>query len=106
MLVSSIVRFNASKGMTNAAFGNVQNAAQMANPSNNTFGGEHNLTMLNQMDKKLSLDLASNSLLYKLNSLTEKLVQKHQEQNTHKSSLNLLAIVAALISDPIKLIIS
>ena len=58
---------------------------------NNTFGGEHNLTMLNQMDKKLSLDLASNSLLYKLNSLTEKLVQKHQEQNTHKSSLNLLA---------------
>lgn len=91
MLVSSIVRFNAEKGMTNAAFGNVQNAAQMSNQAHNTFGGEHNLTMLNQMDKKLSLDLTSNSLLYKLNSLTEKLVQKHQEQNNHKNSLNILA---------------
>ena len=60
--------------------------SQMNNTlSNNTFGGENNLTMLHEMDKKLSLDLASNSLLYKLASLQEKLTKKHQNENIKKS---------------------
>ena len=72
--------------MNNAAFGVMQNYTQMNNAlSNNTFGGENNLTMLHEMDKKLSLDLASNSLLYKLASLQEKLARKHQNDNIKKS---------------------
>ncbi len=91
MLVSSIARFNATRSMNNAAFGIMQSYAQMNNSlSNNTFGGENNLTMLHEMDKKLSLDLASNSLLYKLASLQEKLAKKHQNENV-KSNFSVLA---------------
>lgn len=91
MLVSSIARFNAANTMNNAAFGIMQNYTQMSNAvSNNTFGGEHNLTMLHEMDKKLSLDLASNRLLYKIASLQEKLAKKHQEQNI-KNTFSVLA---------------
>ncbi len=86
MLVSSIARFNAARSMNNAAFGIMQNYAQMNNTlSNNAFGGENNLTMLHEMDKKLSLDLESNSLLYKLASLQEKLAKKHQNDNIKRT---------------------
>lgn len=86
MLVSSIARFNAARNMNSAAFGVMQSYNQMNNTlSNNTFGGENNLTMLHNMDKKLSLDLTSNSLLYKLASLQEKLANKHQNENVKKS---------------------
>lgn len=89
MLVSTIARFNAARAMNNASYGVMQNYTQMSNAvSNNTFGGENSLTMLHEMDKKLSLDLASNSFLYKLASLQEKWAKKHQE---HNSSLNVLA---------------
>ncbi len=89
MLVSSIARFSAAKA--DASFGIMQSYAQINNAiSNNTFGGENSLTMLHEMDKKLSLDLASNSFLYKLASLQEKWAKNHQEQNV-KSSLNVLA---------------
>ena len=91
MLVSSIARFNAAQSMNNAAFGIMQNYTQMSNAvSNSTFGGENNLTMLHQMDKKLSLDLASNSLLYKIASLKEKMAKIHQEQNI-KNTFSVLA---------------
>ena len=77
--------------MNNAAFGFMQNYTQMSNAvSNSTFGGENNLTMLHQMDKKLSLDLASNSLLYKIASLQEKMAKKHQAQNI-KNTFSVLA---------------
>ncbi len=91
MLVSSIARFNAARNMNNAAFGIMQSYNQMNNAlSNNTFGGENNLTMLHEMDKKLSLDLASNSLLYKISSLQEKLAKKHQNENI-KHSFSVMA---------------
>ncbi len=86
MLVSSIARFNAAQSMNNAAFGIMQTYTQMNNAmSNSTFGGENSLTMLHEMDKKLSLDLTSNRLLYKIASLQEKLARKHQEQNIKKT---------------------
>ena len=89
MLFSTSARFNAARAMNNASYGVMQNYTQMSNAvSNNTFGGENSLTMLHEMDKKLSLDLASNSFLYKLASLQEKWAKKHQE---HNNSLNVLA---------------
>lgn len=91
MLVSSIARFNAARNMNNAAFGIMQNYTQMSNAvSNNTFGGENNLTALHDMDKRLSLDLTSNKLLYMIASLQEKLAEKHQSQNS-KNKLSVLA---------------
>lgn len=86
MLVSSIVRFNAAQAMNNAAFGMMQTSSKLNNAmTNNTFGGEHDLSMLNKLDKKLSLDLASNSLLYKINDLQEKMAKKRQEHDIKRS---------------------
>lgn len=86
MLVSSIASFNAARNMNNAAFGIMQNYAQMNNSvSNNTFGGENSLTMLHEMDKKLSLDLASNKFLYKLASLQGKIAKNNQEHSIKNS---------------------
>jgi len=88
MLVSSIARFNAISNMNNAAM-NMMNAA-------NTFtnlsamGGEHDLAMLHEKDKRLSLDLASNGLLYKISYLQEKAAQKRQA-NEVKHHLDLMA---------------
>ena len=92
MLVSSIARFNALNTMNNAAFASMQTSNSMINAGNNshTFGGEHDLSMLNKMDKSLSLDLAANKLLYKMASLQEKLSTKHQDSKLNKS-LNYLA---------------
>ncbi len=89
MLVSSIARFNGLNNMNKAAFGMMQTANQTTN--SNAFGGEHDLSMLNKMDKKMSLDLASNSLLYKVSYMQEKMAAKHQDLNCNKKSLNLLA---------------
>lgn len=87
MLVSSIARFNAVNNMNNAAM-NIMNAANsFTNLS--AFGGEHDLTMLHEKDKKLSLDLASNSLLYKISYLQEKAAQKRQQQEM-KRNLDLM----------------
>lgn len=82
MLVSSIARFKAAESMNNAAYSmiNTTNTMNNAVSNLNTFGGEQDLNLLHQMDKKLSLDLASNSLLYKLSCLQQKAAQKRQEQ--------------------------
>ena len=91
MLVSSIARFNAITQMNNSAFGMMQASNNMMHAANNThtFGGEHDLAMLNKMDKKLSLDLLTNKLTYKLAYLQDKMAQKH-EKNEQKS-LSVLA---------------
>ncbi len=92
MLVSSIVRFNAAQSMNNAAFGIMQTYNQMNNIlSNHTFGGENDLTMLHEMDKKLSLDLASNSMLYKIASLQEKMAAKQQADDIKNGRFSVLA---------------
>lgn len=83
MLVSSIARFNAMNNMNNAAMNmmNASNSFQSSVANMNSFGGEHGLSMLHEMDKRLSLDLASNSLLYKISYLQEKAAKKRQEQD-------------------------
>lgn len=93
MLVSSIARFNALNTMNNAAFGMMQTSCQMMSNMNNAgaFGGEHDLSMLNKMDNKMSMDLASNQLLYKVSYLQEKMAAKHQDLDCKSKSLNLLA---------------
>lgn len=50
MLVSSIARFNAINTMNNASFATMQASNSMINGLNNThtFGGEHDLSMLNK----------------------------------------------------------
>ncbi len=92
MLVSSIARFNAINTMNNASFASMQASNSMINGLNNThtFGGEHDLSMLNKMDKKNSLDLLTNKLLYNVAYLQEKMAAKHQS-NQIKKSLNVLA---------------
>ncbi len=92
MLVSSIARFNAINTMNNASFASMQASNSMINGLNNThtFGGEHDLSMLNKMDKKNSLDLLTNKLLYNVAYLQEKIAAKHQH-NQIKKSLNVLA---------------
>ena len=91
MLVSSIARFNANNTMNNTVFMSLNASNSMINGINNThaFGGEHDLAMLNKMDKKLSLDLSTNNLLYKVAYLQEKMASKHQN-NEIKRSLNIL----------------
>ncbi len=92
MLVSSIARFNAINTMNNASFASMQASNSIINGLNNThtFGGEHDLSMLNKMDKKNSLDLLTNKLLYKVAYLQEKMAAK-QQSNQLKKSLNVLA---------------
>lgn len=90
MLVSSIAKFNAMNQMNNAAFAMMQNSNAMLNNANgHTFGGEHDLNMLNKMDKKLSLDLVTNKLLYQLSYLQEKMADKHQAAECRKNGKQL-----------------
>lgn len=92
MLVSSIARFNAINTMNNAAFQSMQTSNNMMSliSNSNTFGGEHDLNMLHELDNRFSLDLASNSLLYKIAYLQEKLFRKMQSQDVerNKSSID------------------
>lgn len=86
MLVSSIARFNALNTMSNAAMASMQTTNSMLAASNaSAFGGEHDLALLNEMDKKLSIDLASNSLLNKLAYFQEKMLSKHKNNEIKKS---------------------
>ena len=95
MLVSSIARFEAMNTMNNAAFASMQASnAMMNNLRNvNTFSGEHSLDMLHEMDNRLSLDLISNALLYKIAYLQEKMFNKMQikELENSKKSINYFA---------------
>ena len=79
MLVSSIARLNAVNTMNNTVLSSMQMQNSMMNAANNkhTFGGEHDLSMLNKMDKQLSLDVLTNKLLYNVAYLHEKMTSKH-----------------------------
>ena len=78
--------------MGNAAM-NMMNASNsmMSGLRSHTFGGEHNLEMLHELDKRNSLDLASNSLLYKLSYLQEKAAAKRQALEAKNNKLDVLA---------------
>ena len=92
MLVSSIARFNAINQMNNSAFGMMQASTNLTNAAGGqkAFGGEHDLAMLNKMDKKLSLDLVTNKLTYQLAYLQEKMANKHAD-NKVKPSFSVIA---------------
>ena len=47
--------------------------------------------MLNKMDKKLSMDLLTNKLTYKIAYLQEKMLNKHKCNNPEKSTFSALA---------------
>lgn len=93
MLVSSIAKFNTIGQMSSSAFGMMQASGNMISASNNknAFGGEHDLAMLNKMDKKLSMDLLTNKLTYKIAYLQEKMLNKHKCNNPEKSTFSALA---------------
>ena len=93
MLVSSIAAFSAINTMNNSAYNMMNSSNSMMSLVRNagTFGGEHNLSMLHEMDKRISLDLASNSLLYKLASLQEKWASKRQAQELERRKLAIKA---------------
>ena len=78
MLVSSIARFNALNTMNNASFASMQVSKGL---NKHALGGEHDLSMLNKMDNRMSLDLVSNKLLYNVAYLQEKMAAKHQKLN-------------------------
>ncbi len=83
MLVSSIARLNAIDTMNSASFSSMQvmNSTASAMRNLNISGGEHDLAMLNNLDKKNSLDLSANNLLYKISYLQEKQAAKHNKLN-------------------------
>ena len=86
MLVSSIARFDAIRTMNDAAFQSIQISNAMTN--SRTFGGEHDLNMLHKLDNKLSLDLATNSLLYKIAYLQEKFFAKMQAKEISQKTID------------------
>ena len=90
MLVSSITRFNALNTMNNASMATMQTTNSLINAVSKagTFGGEHDLSLINEMDKKFSMDLLTNNLLYKLAYMQDKMALKHQN---NKTSINYIA---------------
>lgn len=95
MLVSSIARFNAISQMNTASMNMRKSMGELGvshgNIKNIVAGGEHSLELLQQMESKLSLDLASNNLLYKLAYLQEKTEAKKLEREFANNKLNLMA---------------
>ena len=83
MLVSSIARLNVHNTLNNSASTQNNNGI-----SAHTFGGEHDLGMLNKIDNKFGLDLITNNLLYRINFLQEKFHKNHENR---VKSLNILA---------------
>lgn len=80
MLVSSIARFNAVNTMNNATFASTQSTNNRVNAVH-AFNGVNNLSMLNSIDKKLSLNIITNNLLCKVAYLQEKMAAKHLKKN-------------------------
>ncbi len=87
MLVSSIARLNVHNTLNNSTFSQNNNSGISAH----TFGGEHDLSMLNKQGNKLNLDLGTNSFLYKINFLQEKLFANQSDKVNKNKSLNVLA---------------
>lgn len=95
MLVSSIAQFDAINRRDNAAMAMLysQNRLMSLAGKARAFAGEHSLDMLHQMDNRLSLDLISNALLYKIAILEEKMLKKMQadELKSAKKSVDYFA---------------
>ena len=91
MLVSSIARFQAVNTMNNAVFSSMQNSENMLSTVKNlhTFGGDYET--LNDMDNRFSLAMITNSLLYKIAFLQEKMLAKMQKNEFERNKVNYIA---------------
>ena len=90
MLVSSIARFEAINTMNNSMFQSMQASNNMMSLINNahTFGGDFDLGFLHELDKRFSLDMATNGLLYKLAYYQEKMLAKLQKRELKQNSID------------------
>jgi len=83
MLVSMMARFNAINTMNNAQFASMQASNNMMRMVGNmhTFEGDNNF----------SSDIATNSLLYRLAALQEKIFAKMYSDDLEKHKVNYIA---------------
>jgi len=93
MLVSMMARFNAINTMNNAQFASMQASNNMMRMVGNmhTFEGDNNLETLHEYDNKFSSDIATNSLLYRLAALQEKIFAKMYSDDLEKHKVNYIA---------------
>lgn len=84
MLVSSIARFQAAAGASDASFAMMMGANSLMSLVRNSqaFG---DLSALQEADKRLTMDMQTNSLLYKLYTLQEKMWKKQQDDDIKRS---------------------
>lgn len=91
MLVSAIARFDAVNTMNNASFASMQNSNNMMSAVRNlhTFGGDYE--SLNDLDNRFSIAMLTNSLMYKIASLQEKMFSKMQKDEFERNKVNYIA---------------
>ena len=91
MLVSAIGRFNAVNTMNNASFAQVQNSNNMMSAVRNlhTFGGDYE--SLNDLDNRFSIAMLTNSLMYKMAFLQEKMFSKMQKDEFERNKVSYIA---------------
>ena len=91
MLVSAIARFEAINTMNNASFASIQSTNNMMSAVRNlhTFGGDYE--SLNDMDNRFSMDMLTNSLMYKIASLQEKMFSKMQKDEFERNKVSYIA---------------
>lgn len=91
MLVSAIGRFQAVNTMNSASFANMQssNGMMSAVRNLNTFSGDYE--SLNDLDNKFSMAFLTNSLLYKLAFLQEKMFAKMQKDEFERNKVSYIA---------------
>ena len=91
MLVSAIARFDAVNTMNNASFAMMQNSNNMMSAVRNlhTFGGDYE--SLNDLDNRFSMVMLTNSLMYKIAYLQEKMFAKKQKDEFERNKVNYIA---------------
>ena len=91
MLVSAIARFEAVNTMNNASFASMQNSNSMMFSVRNlhTFGGDYE--SLNDMDNRFSIAMLTNSLMYKMAFLQEKMFSKMQKDEFERNKVSYIA---------------
>ena len=91
MLVSAIARFEAVNAMNNASFAMMQNQNNMMSAVHNlhTFGGDYE--SLNDLDNRFSMAMLTNSLMYKIAYLQEKMFSKMQKDEFERNKVSYIA---------------
>lgn len=85
MIVSSIAQFNAINTTNNAAFGMMSNADAIMGLSRNSGMSFKNHDTLHAIDKKLTLDMIKNKLLYMMGLAQEKTFDKIKKDNIKRT---------------------